>query len=132
MTARLVFREDNAASLPRLRVEMAVYDTGEGIIVHLTGGDKPHVGAVVLSIPRPSLTDAGRLSCNSYVLPVLGHRDDELAREVGEMLCRRLGQRVVVVAGIHVEGAGTDEIEKVVAGAVELAERFLMVCKGEL
>jgi hypothetical protein len=98
----------------RWRVEARAFCTAEGIIVLLTGGERPHVGAVVLSLPRPSGAVPGRLSCTSTVLPLLGHKDDLLARPLAEELAVACGQPVVVVAGVHVDEASEEDIARLV------------------
>ena len=92
-------------------VSIAATITGDGIIVQLLGGEKPHVGAVVLGLPRPSLADPAQISCNTIVVPLLGHKDDEAAKPVAERLARLFNQPVAVVAGIHLDRATAAEIE---------------------
>jgi hypothetical protein len=84
--------------------------TGNGIILQLLGGEKPHVGAVVISLPRPSLRDPAQISCNSIVVPILGHKDDELAKPVAERVACLSGQSTVVIAGVHTDNATTSAI----------------------
>lgn len=91
-------------------IRLLVTVTGNGLVVQLMGGEEPHVGAVVLSIPRPSLAMPGMLSCNSFVLPLMGHKDDEIAKPVAEKIAVNYGRAVVVIAGIHVENATSEDI----------------------
>ena len=53
----------------------------------LCGGDRPHIGAVVLAVPRPSLKDALVLSCDCWVNPVTAHKDHLVAQPLAETLC---------------------------------------------
>jgi len=99
--------------------------TGNGFIIQLLGGEQPHVGAVILSIPRPSLADPAKTSCNSTVVPMLGHKDDELARPVAEEIARRCNQPVVLVAGVHVDNASTEDIKKLVSNCLKAVQMFL-------
>ncbi|MGO0122297.1 hypothetical protein [Desulfothermobacter acidiphilus] len=99
--------------------------TKEGVIVQLLGGDKPHVGAIVISLPRPSRSVPGKISTTTTVLPLYGHQDDEVARPVAEALARHLDQPVVVVAGVHIERATPADIEKVKENSSE-ALRLLL------
>ncbi len=64
--------------------------TQEGIVVQLFGGEHTHVGTVVLSRPRSSGPDKEKTSATSSVLNLLHHRDDLVARPVGEKLAREL------------------------------------------
>jgi hypothetical protein len=94
----------------RFRIEARATLTDGGLIVQILGGESPHVGAVVLSLPRPSTSEPGKLRAVSTVVPLYGHRDDEIARPAAEHLVTALGQTVVVVAGVHIEAAAPEDI----------------------
>ncbi|MEW6662981.1 MAG: hypothetical protein ACOY9Y_01265 [Bacillota bacterium] len=99
--------------------------TGQGLIVHLLGGELPHVGTVVISQPRPSLKPAGGRSCTTSVFNLLGHKDDVLAVPIAEKLARTLDQVVVVVAGVHVSDAMEADIQALEQNAALVGERLL-------
>jgi pyridoxal/pyridoxine/pyridoxamine kinase len=111
-------------------VQAAATVTPNGIIVEILGGERPHVGAVALGLPRPSLADPEQVSCNVAVLPVLGHKDDEVARPAAARAARELNQPVAVVAGLHVERAGPDDINRLVANAHQALEALLVLVKA--
>ncbi|MCL6634775.1 MAG: hypothetical protein K6T29_03270 [Peptococcaceae bacterium] len=96
----------------RHRITLLVTITGDGIVAQFFGGEKPHVGAVALSLPRPGLKDPEKTSCNTIVVPLLGHKDDEVAKPVAEKIVKAWGRPVVVVAGMHVENASAEDIER--------------------
>ncbi len=104
---------------------MLVTVTGNGLVAQLMGGEEPHVGAVVMSVPRPSLAVPGALGCNSFVLPLVGHKDDEIAKPVAEEMAVHYGRTVVVIAGIHVENASSEDIEQLTTNCRE-AVRLLL------
>lgn len=108
-----------------LEVHMLVTRTPGGVIVQLLGGDKPHVGVTVITHARPSLTGDGSTSCNSIVIPELGHKEDELAKPLAEKIATALNCTVVLVAGIHVENAGLVDIEHIGQTCRNLVEEFL-------
>ncbi|QGP92090.1 hypothetical protein MGLY_14460 [Neomoorella glycerini] len=95
----------------RYRIFCRVFATREGYIVHLMGGTRPHVGAVALGLPRPSLK-GNHLSATTSVLTLLGHKDDELARPAAATLAAGLNAPVVVVAGVHIDGASPEELAR--------------------
>lgn len=97
---------------------------GEGVSVLLIGGEQPHIGGVVLSVPRKSLTGEG-ISCDSWILPVPAHRDVEAARPVAEMICRASGQTTVVTAGIHIHQAEAWELEVLLENCCTAARQFI-------
>lgn len=92
-------------------VFLTAFFTGRGIILHLFGGESPHVGATVVALPRPSLEDPRKTSSNAIVVPLPGHKDDELAKPVAERVARLCNEPVVVVAGLHVHQASASDIE---------------------
>jgi hypothetical protein len=92
------------------RVEAQVTFCGEDLVVCLGGGDTPHVGAVALALPRPSLADSNQPSASASVLCVTGHKEDELARAIGLELATEFGCKVSVSAGLHVDNATPDDI----------------------
>ncbi|MEW6573207.1 MAG: hypothetical protein AB1374_06195 [Bacillota bacterium] len=106
-------------------VEVLATLTGEGLIVQVLGGEKPHVGAVALSLPRPSLSEPGKLKASTTVVPLYGHRDDEIARPVAEQLAIASGQTVVVVAGVHVDAATQDEVKLLLDNSHQAVDNLL-------
>ena len=91
---------------------------------------KPHVGAVAIGIPRPSLKDSSKLSATTSVFTLVGHKDDEVARPVAERLAKELNQTVVVVTGVHIEGAKEDDIRKLTYNSMQAVEVFLEKIKN--
>ncbi|NLJ79832.1 MAG: hypothetical protein GX335_02280 [Firmicutes bacterium] len=98
------------AGIGKHGVEARVFPTKEGIILHLLGGEKPHIGAVVISIPRKSLSGDGSISCTTSTLPFVGHKDDVALKPITEKLAILTEQRVVGISGIHVKDASKEDI----------------------
>lgn len=109
----------------KYKVNLFATVTDDGIVAHLFGGERPHVGAIAVSVPRPSLQDPARTSCNTAVLPLIGHKDDEVAKPVAEEITRSLGVPVVVVAGIHIDSAGPGDIRQLVDNCFEAARQLV-------
>jgi len=93
------------------------------------GGNKPHVGAVALAIPRISLTGRGR-SASVSILTVPGHKDDELARPAALKLAASLNCPVTVIAGVHIDditlqeiGLVRDNATRAVSGIIKISRR---------
>lgn len=103
--------------------------SGPDLTVTLSGGSHPHIGAVALAQPRPSLRGDGSRSATVSVLTLPGHLEDEVARWAAHLLAVRAGGTVVVTAGMHVDQATPAEITALVAEAKALvtawADRFL-------
>ena len=86
---------------------------GEDLLVLITGGDQPHLGAVAAATPRPSLADPSKNSATASVITYLGHKEDGPAKEIAEALASGLNTKVVVAAGMHWEGISTNELSQV-------------------
>ncbi len=115
----------------RHRVWGAAFLSHGGLVVNLVGGDRPHVGAVAVSLPRPSLRAARRWSATTSVLAVPGHKEDELARPFAAELARALRRTAVVVAGIHIRRARPEDIERVVENAGRALEAIIATVRGK-
>ncbi|MHB8171382.1 MAG: prenylated flavin chaperone LpdD [Thermincolia bacterium] len=108
----------------RSGIEISATLTGEGVNILLTGGEKPHIGAVVMAIP-------GSGGCETRVLIVPPHRDVEAAQPVAKMICSALGQVTVVTAGIHINNAEKWEIEELLNNTREAARQLLIKIEGK-
>lgn len=109
------------AGAPPHAIIFRVWDTANGIVGCLTGGDTPHVGGVVLAVPRTSLTGKG-MSCDSWLIPVPGHKDLDVAAPLAKMLCKRFGVAVSLTAGIHIDRADSSDLEQLSANCVLAGE----------
>jgi len=107
---------DIAASVRRI---------GNDFVVSIWGGDAPHVGAVAVALPRPSLKDPRNVSASASVFCVVGHKEDEMAKAVSEVLASTLNARVVVTAGIHWDHLPKEGISRVIQNSDILVERLL-------
>ena len=107
------------------RIEAKVFSTEEGLILHMLGGEKPHVGAVVISIPRESLRGDGSLSCTTSCLPFLGHKDDVAVKPLAEKLAILTRQKVVAISGIHVKNATEDDL-KIIQSNISLISHGIL------
>jgi hypothetical protein len=84
---------------------------GQDLLVSIWGGTRPHIGAVGMAIPRPSLRDPKKWSATSSNFTFIGHKEDALVKGISERLATELKRNVVVVAGIHWDGITAKEIE---------------------
>jgi len=80
-------------------------------IVVVVGGGRDHIGALSLSVPRPSLDNANSISATSSVLTMPAHKDDEPAKYVGEKIAAATNRNVVVIAGIHYDNLVFSDLE---------------------
>jgi hypothetical protein len=99
--------------------------SGDDVVVIIGGGEKPHIGALAVAIPRPSLTDPDQTSSTSSVITLLGHKDDELSRPISEQMASTLQKVVVVVAGVHIDNADRNDIEVLLANSMQCAQHVI-------
>lgn len=109
----------------RIKINMKSFDIGEDLCVIISGGDKPHIGCVTLSVPRPSLSTHGVTSSTTSVLNLIGHKDDEAAKYVSHLLSSQLNKNVVVTCGIHVDNITHEEIEMIFDLLKTLADKLI-------
>ena len=93
-------------------VEAMLQRLGEDFLVSIWGG-AAHIGAVAMAQPRPSIADPFRRSATASVFCYVGHKEDEVVKEVSERLASELGGRVVVAAGLHWDRIDPPGIEQV-------------------
>ena len=91
-----------------------VRSIGKDLLVAISGGEKPHIGAVAAAQPRPSLKDPKVTSATVSVICYVGHKEDDLAKGAAEKLAASFNTRVVVTAGIHWENLNEEGIQKVI------------------
>ena len=103
------------------RLQAWVRRVGDDVVVAIGGGDRPHVGCVVLAVPSPK-GPAGDHTPSVSVLTIPPHKEEPIARPVAEALCRRLGGAIVVTAGVHETGIDRSGIEVYLRLGVDLAE----------
>jgi len=106
----------------RFKLEALVKTLGQDFLVAVWGGTHPHIGAVALAVPRPSLRDRKKTSATSSVLTLMGHKEDVTAKMISEALAATLKRNVVVTVGIHWDNLKVEEIQRI----VDLTERLTL------
>lgn len=109
---------------PFAALELSAEQLGANLVICVSGGDAPHIGSVVLSTPRASLTGKGR-SATSSVLNLPGHKDEAVARQVAEIVAAKLDTTVCCVCGIHVDDATPEALASCATLGEELAHFLL-------
>ncbi len=85
-----------------------VVSSGNDCTITINGGT-PHIGCVVLAVPRPSLTGKGT-SATVSVINRTGHMDDAIATAVAKQIASRRNCVVACSCGIHLDEASKDTI----------------------
>jgi hypothetical protein len=114
-----------ALSRGEFSVSFMAENLGDDICIIVSGGRR-HIGAVALSVARPSLKADGTNSSSTSVLAMTGHKDDAVAKYISEHLANNLNKNVVVVCGIHYDDIDCDGIDAIMGltsdGAKQLCE----------
>ncbi len=103
----------------------SVRQIGQDYLVAIWGGDKPHIGAVAMAQPRPSLRDPEVTSSTASVFAYVGHKEDELAKAAADIIAATLKTNVVVAAGIHWDNLPPEGIQRVIRNSEILVDMIL-------
>ncbi len=109
----------------RFRIHGLVQEVGQDVLVSIWGGTRPHIGAVGVAIPRPSLKNPKKWSATSSNFTFIGHKEDTLVKTMSERLAARLRKNVVVTAGIHWDGITLNEIKAIRNLTQKLSDQIL-------
>jgi hypothetical protein len=99
-----------------------IREVGQDVVVVVGGGERPHVGSVVLAQPhRPSSrSDGWSASCSVLTIPP--HKEEPIARAVAARLASECGRVAVVTAGVHDDNLDLAGIEVYLRLGERLAE----------
>ena len=97
---------------------------GKDYALSVYGGERPHIGSVVMAIARPSLTGEG-VGVTSSVLNRMGHKDEVIARLFAEAVAKEANCTAVCTCGIHVDDISPEQMEAVLRASDHLLKRVL-------
>jgi gallate decarboxylase subunit D len=100
-------------------ITVRTIEAGADYVLLVTGG-QAHIGATAVSYPAEG-------GVHTEVIGLPGHKEAELARELADLACSRLGKAVTVVAGIHIDHATLPEIRAMVVETKALFQAELEV-----
>lgn len=92
-------------------INCSVVKMGNDWNISIYGGNLPHIGAIALGIPRPSLEDKNKISSSVSVLTITGHKEDIIVQKIAKVLSSTLNSTVVVTCGIHIDDITFDDIQ---------------------
>lgn len=87
----------------KYRVWLKEKKIGDDRLYILGGGEKTHIGGIVICGPKK--TD---------VIRIEGHYDDIVLKPIAERACEKYKTTIVVIGGVHIENAKKEEIDKIV------------------
>ena len=98
---------------------------GRDLSVALSGGSLPHIGAVAVAQPRPSLADPARCSATTSVIALVGHKEDLLAHRLAGRIAAATGAVVALSCGIHYDNLAKTDIAEIDRITDRLVDRLL-------
>jgi hypothetical protein len=109
----------------RFKVHGSVQEVGQDLLVSIWGGTRPHIGAIGIAIPRPSLKNQKKWSATSSNFTFVGHKEDVMVKKISEDLATLLRRNVVVTAGLHWDRITSNEIKTIQSLTQTLSDRIL-------
>jgi len=110
----------------RYKVKLTAIRSGEDLTVIISGGEKPHIGAIAASIPRPSLKDSNKVSASTSVFTLTGHKEDELSKQIAENITKITKKVTVVIVGLHIENATFQDIEYLIQNTQKVVDKLII------
>lgn len=104
---------------------------GKDLAISIFGGQCPHIGAVALAQPRPSLRDPDCISATASVITLSGHKEDMLARNVANRVAATASCVVSVSCRIHYEAATPEQICEIEIFVQTLTVQLLQVLQRQ-
>ncbi len=108
----------------KYRVTLIAVESGEDISVIIYGGEKPHIGAVSISIARPSLENPDNISSSTSVFTLIGHKEDVIAKEIAESVTKTTKRNTVTIVGLHIDRANKEDIDCLVNNTKESVKQL--------
>jgi hypothetical protein len=116
-------------------IHAALTRVGDDLLCVVTGGTRPHIGAICLAEPADAVHPiSGNVRGQADIqndMPIMrtlsgdGHKEGLPAEMFAKELCACYGVNVVCTAGIHVDDASQEEIGKMMENAARLLSRLL-------
>jgi hypothetical protein len=109
----------------RFKIHGLVQEVGQDLLVSIWGGTRPHIGAIGIGVPRPSLRNPKKWSATSSNFTFLGHKEDVMVKKISEKLATQLRRNVVVTAGVHWDKVTSNEIKTIQNLTLKLSDQLL-------
>ena len=100
-----------------------ILETGNDLVI-IIGGGESHIGAVGISFPTVSI-NTGENTVTTSVVTLPSHKEDIVAKNISEKVAKILNKKIVVIAGIHFDNLSKDDIDRILKGCDELADKII-------
>ena len=105
----------------KFKVSLHAVTSGDDLTVIIGGGVKPHIGSVVIACPNKSKNVKYTIWTDE------GHKDNIVAEDSATELIKSIGfnRNVVVIAGLHIDHATKEDINRLVKNSNSLVDNLL-------
>lgn len=110
----------------RYKVKLTAVSSGKELTVIISGGEKPHIGAIAISIPRPSIEDSNKVSASTSVFTLVGHKEDELSKQIAENITKITEKVTVTILGLHIDKATAQDIEYLIQNTQKVVDKLII------
>lgn len=110
----------------KYKVKLVAVRSGEELTVIISGGKKPHIGAIAISIPRPSLKDSNKISASTSVFTLIGHKEDDLSKQIAENITKITKKVTVTIVGLHIDKATAQDIEYLIQNTQKVVDKLII------
>lgn len=107
------------------KVKLVAVKSGKELTIVISGGEKPHIGAVAIAIPCPSLKKSNKASVSSSVFTLIGHKEDELSKQIAENITKVTKEVTVAIVGLHIDNATSQDIECLIQNTQKAVEKLV-------
>jgi hypothetical protein len=87
---------------------------GKDLVYFLGGGEKPHIGGVIVCEPGKK----------TKIIKFQGHYDYIVLKPIAETACKKYKTKVVAIGGIHIDNASKYEIDILVENCRALLKKL--------
>ena len=94
----------------KYQVWLEKYTIGSNLLYSLGGGEKSHIGGVVICEPDKE----------PHIVKLGTHYDTIVLLPIAQTACEKYHTTVVAVGGVHVDNASKEEIERLVENCQKL------------
>jgi len=110
----------------KYKVKLTAVSSGKELTVVISGGEKPHIGAIAISIPRHSLEDSNKVSASTSVFTLVGHKEDELSKQIAENITKVTEKVTVTIVGLHIDKATAQDIECLIQNTQKVVDKLII------
>lgn len=94
-------------------VQALVVCCGNDLNVTIGGGEKYHIGAAAVAVPRLEYKNGSKRTASTSVICVQGHREDEVTYKAAKYLATTLDCTVTVTMGVHINDITKNEFSEI-------------------